>query len=128
NLLPGLSFDPLVSFYMDNSNLNRYTPAFLVRTSLVETRRAIAGYNSYRQKQLDALFNYKKQISGSHNISAVGGFSYVGSSGYALSAEGQGAATDNIPTLNASSTPFDVSSSKNERLILSYLASVNYDY
>lgn len=127
-LLPGLSFDPLISFYMDGSNLNRYTPAYLVRTSLVQTRRAIAGYNSFKQKQLDALFNYKKQFSGGHNLYAVTGFSYVGNTSYALSAEGRGAATDKIPTLNASSTPFSVSSVKNERLILSYLASINYDY
>lgn len=128
HILPGLSFDPLVSLYLDGANTNRFTPAYLSNTSIVATRRALAGYSSFRQKQVDALFNYKKQFSGKHNISAVAGFSYVGSSSYSMSEEGQGAATDNIQTLNASSVPISVSSSKSERLILSYLASVNYDY
>lgn len=128
DILPGLSFDPQVSLFNSTSNTNTFFPAFYNGVTLVTTRAASASYSSFRQKQIDALFNYKKQFSGAHNLSVVAGFGYVGSSSYSLSASGQGAATDNIQTLNASSVRNSISSLRSERLILSYLSSINYDY
>jgi len=128
DILPGLSFDPLVSLYNAQTNSNTYLPTHYNGTTLVTTRTATASYSSIRQKQVDAIFNYKKQFSKVHNVSALAGFAYVGSQSYSLSASGQGAATDNIQTLNASSIRNGINSSVSERLIVSYLSSINYDY
>lgn len=128
DILPGLSFDPQVSLFNSTTNTNTFLPAYYNGLSLVTTRVTSASYSSFKQQQIDALFNYKKQFAGEHHLSALVGFAYVGGKNYSLSAAGQGAATDNIQTLNATSVRNAMSSSLSERLILSYLSNINYDY
>lgn len=127
-ILPGLSFDPLVSYYSLQKIDNTFLPAFKSGITLNSTRSASAGYSSFNQYQADALFNYKKRFADNHNLAAVTGFTYLGYRTYDLTANGRGAATDNIPTLNASSVPVSVSSAFSKRRIFSYLTSINYDY
>ncbi|QEC58597.1 SusC/RagA family TonB-linked outer membrane protein [Flavisolibacter ginsenosidimutans] len=127
-ILPGLSFDPLASLYINTSNTNTFLPQYYNGTALITTRVMSAGYNSFRQKQVDAIFNYKMQFHREHSISALAGFAYVGSKTYNLSASGQGAATDNIQTLNAATTRNSISSAVSERLILSYLYNIDYNF
>jgi TonB-linked SusC/RagA family outer membrane protein len=130
-LLPGLSFDPLVSLYNQEARTDLFQPAYysgVVARTLNITRATSSSQGSYRQKQADLLLNYKKQFANKHNISAVAGFTYYGRDTTTLNASGRGAATDNIITLNASPTPVSVSSSLSQRNIISFLYGVNYDY
>ena len=130
-ILPGLSFDPQISMYSQEDRTNLFQPAYYSGTILRTLNTARAGSAtqvSFKQQQADALFNYKKQFAGKHNISAVAGFSYLGRDAATLVANGRGAATDYVITLNADPTPVSVSSSLSQFRIMSFLYGINYDY
>lgn len=130
-ILPGLSFDPQVSMYNQEQRLNSFRPAFYYGVTAQQYdagRNVSASHGSFRQQQADVLFNYKKQFGSKHHLSAVAGFTYYNRDTTTLGASGRGAATDNIITLNAASTPVSVSSGLFQRRLISYLYGVNYDY
>jgi len=128
-ILPGLTFDPQISLWQTVGESRNFQKAFWNGPlSYVVTRAASGSYSKYQQKQADAIFTYSKSINEAHNLEAKVGYSYFGSTSSALSASGRDAATDLIPTLNASATPVSVSSSENEQLIYGYFGRINYDY
>ena len=128
-ILPGLTFDPQISLWQTVGESRNFQKAYWNGPrSYVVTRAASGSYSKYQQKQADAVFTYSKSLNGVHNLEAKAGFSYFGSTATALSAIGRDAATDLIPTLNASATPVDVNSSENEQLIYGYFGRINYDY
>jgi TonB-linked SusC/RagA family outer membrane protein len=67
-------------------------------------------------------------IAKEHDLQAVVGASYFNRKSNSLSATGSGAATDLIPTLNASALPVSVSSSSTQQVIEGYFGRVIYDY
>ncbi len=128
-ILPGLTFDPQVSFFNTAENGYFFRPAFLSGPNNLNTRRTAIGSNERsHNKQADVIFNYKMNNSSFHNLGATLGFSYVKRTNYASRSEGEGAATDHIPTLNASSEPVSVFSTISNRVIMGYFGRVNYDY
>lgn len=128
-ILPGLSFDPQVSWWQTSGDTRNFQKAFWNGPlSYVTSRAATSSYSKSLQKQADAVFTYVKSLKNSHNIEAKAGFSYYGSSSNSLSASGRDAATDLIPTLNASALPVSVSSAESEQLIYGYFGRLNYDF
>lgn len=128
-LLPGLSFDPQISLWQTNGESRNFQKGYWNGPkSYVVSRNSSGAFSKYVQKQGDAIFSYFPGLKGGHNLSMKAGFSYFNSSSRSLSAEGRDAATDLIPTLNASATPLQVSSSESEQLIYGYFGRVNYDY
>ena len=128
-ILPGLSFDPQVSWWQTSGDTRNFQKAFWNGPLSYVTSRAATSSNSKSlQKQADAVFTYVKSLKNSHNIEAKAGFSYYGSSSTSLSASGRDAATDLIPTLNASALPVSVSSTESEQLIYGYFGRLNYDF
>lgn len=128
-ILPGLSFDPQVSWWQTSGDARNFQKAFWNGPlSYVVSRAATSSYSKSLQKQADGVFTYIKSIKNSHNIEAKAGFSYYGSSSTSLSASGRDAATDLIPTLNASALPVSVSSAESEQLIYGYFGRLNYDF
>jgi TonB-linked SusC/RagA family outer membrane protein len=128
-ILPGLSFDPQVSWYQATTDARNFQEAYWNGpTSYVVTRAASGSFSKYLQKQADAVFTYVKSFAASHNLEAKAGYSYFDAYSTALSANGRDAATDLIPTLNASATPVSVSGSESEQLIYGYFGRINYDY
>lgn len=128
-ILPGLSFDPQVSWWQTSGDARNFQKAFWNGPlSYVVSRAATSSYSKSLQKQADGVFTYIKSIKNSHNIEAKAGFSYYGSSSNSLSASGRDAATDLIPTLNASALPVSVSSAESEQLIYGYFGRLNYDF
>lgn len=129
DILPGLSFEPQVSLYKVTNDGYTFIPSYYNGvSSFVTTRSATSSYSKLRQTQVDAVFTYDKLFRDSHHLSAKAGFSYFGRETYSLSAAGQGAATDLIPTLNASPTPVSVNGAVSNQVILGYFSRVNYDY
>lgn len=128
DILPGLSFEPQLSMYKLATDGYSFLPSYYNGTTAVTTRAASASYSKLTQYQADAVFSYDKTFASSHNLSIKGGFSYFGRNSYAMSASGQGAATDLIPTLNAATTPVSVGGSVSDQVILGYFGRVNYDY
>ncbi|MFD1140272.1 SusC/RagA family TonB-linked outer membrane protein [Larkinella insperata] len=128
DILPGLSFDPQLSLYKVTRDGYSFLPSFYNGTTAVTTRSASALYERLTQWQADGVFSYDKTFASFHNLSAKAGFSYFGRNNYTMTASGQGAATDLIPTLNAASTPVSVGGINSDQVILGYFGRINYDY
>lgn len=129
DIVPGLSFDPVISMYTMNNDASAFQPGFLNGpNSFVSTRNASASNYQWRQYQADFVFSYAKTFGSFHNLDAKLGYSYYDRNISTLSAGGRGASTDLIPTLNASSEPTSVSSSVTDQVILGYFSRINYDF
>ena len=128
-ILPGLTFDPQISLVRSGGYARSFLKSYYDGPTTFNTTRSASGSRSMsQQKQADAVFTYTKAINGLHNLNAKIGFSYYDSQSTALSAGGRDAATDLIPTLNASATPTSVSGSESELLLYGYFGRINYDY
>ncbi len=128
-ILPGFSFDPQISLFKTSNDAYSFQKAFWNGpVSYVTTRNASGSNSRWNQYQADAVFSYVKSIASAHNFEAKVGFSYYSRQQSSLSANGRGASTDLIPTLNASSEPTSVSSSISDQIILGYFGRINYDY
>ena len=128
-LAPGLSFEPSASLFSRTNTANTFLMSYLnAPTQLVEDRNATGRQENWEQIQVDAVFNYEKSFNSLHNLNATLGYSLYQRDNYTLFAQGRGAATDLIPTLNASGEPVQVSSTKGKQLILGYFGRVNYDF
>ncbi|MBX2925073.1 MAG: TonB-dependent receptor [Chitinophagaceae bacterium] len=129
NILPGLSFDPQISLFNTSNDGYSFQKAFWNGPASYVTTRNAGGSNSrWRQYQADAVFSYVKSVASAHNFEAKAGFSFYSRQQTSLSANGRGASTDLIPTLNASSEPTSVSSSISDQVIVGYFGRINYDY
>ncbi len=127
-ILPGLSFDPLVSLYQTMYSSRYFERAYFNGPKAYNTdRNANGSFSKVLQKQADAIFSYTKDIN-VHHVDAKAGFSYFGTMNSSLSAAGKGAATDLISTLNASATPVSVGGTEAEQLIYGYFGRINYDF
>ncbi|MFH5884957.1 SusC/RagA family TonB-linked outer membrane protein [Halalkalibaculum sp. DA3122] len=128
-IIDNLTFEPSASLYavqgIDNSFQKAY---YFSANQLIDSRNASASHSMYWQKEVDGVFTYTDTFAGGHNFSAKAGFSYYDRKNYSLFAAGRGAATDNIPTLNAASEETAVSSSTSHQVIAGYFSRVSYDY
>jgi TonB-linked SusC/RagA family outer membrane protein len=128
-IIPGLTFDPQVSLYKAASDAYAFTPAYQNGANVfVTTRTATSSYSKMTQMQADAIFNYSKTVGLNHNIDATAGFTYFDRNNFSLSANGRGAATDLIPTLNASAVPVAVNGSVSDFAMLGYFGRINYNF
>ncbi|WP_206610955.1 TonB-dependent receptor [Mariniphaga sediminis] len=128
NILQNLSFEPTLSLYNIYNNSYYFNPAYLNGpNNWVDSRNA--GYTNYRwrQTQFDGIFTYFKSVS-KHNFDATLGFSYYDRRESRAEATGRYAATDNIPTLNASAEAVNVSSSITDHIIAGVVGRLNYNY
>ena len=127
-ILPELTFEPIASLYFVQGTFNDFQKSFFnTPTQFVDSRAASFNNTLYWQKQFDGVFTYSKSL-GAHNFQAKVGGSYYDRQNYAASASGRGAASDLIPTLNASAEPTGVSSSHSQQRIIGFFGRVNYDF
>jgi TonB-linked SusC/RagA family outer membrane protein len=128
DILPGLSFDPQVSSYEEEGYGRTFQPSFWSAPGVMNTlRSASQSYSNSRTYQADAVFTYNKQLA-DHSLEAKAGYSYFNRSGYSVSATGESAPTDLIPTLNASAVPRSVSGSEAAFVTEGVFGRINYDY
>ena len=129
DIIEGLSFNPLVSLYKESGFVYSFAPAYLNGVNnYVTTRAASSSYTELTQYQVDAVFNYRKSFANAHNLDVTAGASYIGRENIGLSASGNGAATDLIPTLNAAATPISVGGSESSLALMGYFGRINYNY
>jgi len=128
-ILPKLVFAPQLSMLKNSTNSRNFTPAYWNGvSSYVTTRTSTASYDFERIYQAEGTLSYNHSFANVHNISAMGGYSYYFRHYYTLSATGTGAATDNIPTMNASPTKTAASNSITEKALSGFFGRLNYDY
>lgn len=127
DIIPGLKFSPSLSYSISDEQSNKFEA--LNETTGTEIRPASASNTFYGRLQVDALLSYNKNIKKKHDVSAVAGASYVRDRTNLLSASGSGAASDLIPTLNATADSTQRANSTISReAMLSFFGRVNYAY
>ncbi|MBN8859621.1 MAG: TonB-dependent receptor [Sphingobacteriales bacterium] len=128
DIIPGLSFMPQVSLLTRNSTNRLFVKSNYDGLNYDQTRSASESRKGYKQQGADAVFAYNKSFSGVHNLEVTAGYSYLKTEETSLSASGRGAATDLIPTLNASAIPVGVSSARTYYTYMGFFGRINYNY
>ncbi|WP_291869603.1 TonB-dependent receptor [Maribacter sp.] len=122
-ILDNLNFTTNASYTKGNTVVENF-----VRSNTFDSSRP-ASYSSLEntRKQLEATLGYTRAF-GNHNLGLLIGASSIDDDYYATSIEGSGSGTDNIATLNASSTILSASSIKSASSLLGYFGRLSYDY
>jgi TonB-linked SusC/RagA family outer membrane protein len=138
DLLPGLFIKGTANAYVFeilNQSFQRstqtYANVFANPPSFSSTSRdAINSYARDFQTQYNGILNYTKTIKDRHNLNAMVGAEYFGVKSYSMQVAGQNAPTDDITTVNASTTfaAGSNTSSKSEFRIISAFGRLNYDF
>ena len=128
-IVEGLTFSPQISMqYRGGYSRNFLSSYFDGPTTLVTSRTASGSYSENFRPQVNAVLNYGKVFNDDHDFEIKAGLSYLWANNISLSATGQNAATDIIPTLNASATPTAVSSSETQHALVGYFSRATYNY
>ena len=138
DLLPGLYIRATANAYLAeelNESFQRATQTYANIYSNPPTfsstsRRATAQWSRDFQTQYNAILNYSKLFADKHDVSAMVGAEYYGTKAYAMQVSGTNAPTDDIPTVNASTTFIagENFSSKSEYRIISAFGRLNYNF
>ncbi len=124
NILDNLVFTGRVNYLKDQTMTDNFTKAnFFSRA-----RNARARNLEQEQTQMDATLDYSKTFGEDHNFSILVGASRLKSDFFSSDIQGSGAGTDNIQTLNASSTILDASTLISKDLLIGYFSRLSYDY
>ncbi len=115
-------------FYRDDVD-ESFTKSIQYQTTTVPdvTRPSSAFYADTLQQQHNITLNYSKNIN-QHNFNILVGGEYFDGAAFNLSAAGNKAATDFIPTLNAATERTSISSLWGQHRILSAFGRLNYDF
>lgn len=129
SIIPGLLLNVQGSLYREIGDARSFTKAYLNGPgNLVDSRNATASYSKRIQYQVDATLSYSKSFNEVHSLDAMAGFSYYDRELASISASGRGAASDLIPTLNASALAVGVGGTESRQIITGYFGRVNYNY
>lgn len=128
-ILPGLTFEPYASLYVAQDRIDQFQKSYFNNaTQFIDSRNATGFFSDYQTKQYEGVLTYSKSFNNSHNFQIKGGTSYYDRGAYELEAEGRGAASDLISTLNAAAEPTSVSSELTSQRIVGYFGRVTYDF
>lgn len=128
HILPELSFEPSASIYQTDVRYRHFQPAYLSGITTMNTTRQSGAYHSVNKYyQLDAVLTYRKSFD-NHNLEAKLGYEYYQKDYSTINAYGEGAATDLIPTLNATATPSSVGGFEHQFVTEGIFSRINYDY
>ncbi|MBS1487787.1 MAG: TonB-dependent receptor [Bacteroidetes bacterium] len=138
DILPGLSAKATGNAYLIENIYQSFQKATQLYTNIFATpptynntsRTATASFSRIFQKQFNVTLNYSKTFLDKHEISAMWGAEYFTNKMLSMQVQGTGAPTDDISTVNASTTFGPGSNYSNiiEYRILSNFARINYDY
>lgn len=127
-IIPGLTLEPQASLYETTERFNYFQPMYLSGITTVDaTRAATQNSRSNTNWQVGSVLSYVKKV-GRHNFDTKIGYEYYDRNYWDVLANGRGAATDNIPTLNASAEPRTVSGSETRFVTEGVFSRINYDF
>ncbi|MEJ7826771.1 MAG: SusC/RagA family TonB-linked outer membrane protein [Segetibacter sp.] len=138
DLLPGLYIKATGNAYLAealNQSFQRatqlYNNIFIpVPTFSSTSRPASSNWSRDFQQQYNAIINYSKRFAGKHNLDAMLGTEFFGTKAFDMQVAGTNSPTDDIPTVNASTTftAGDNYTNKSEYAIISAFGRLNYNY
>ncbi|HVW60635.1 MAG TPA: SusC/RagA family TonB-linked outer membrane protein, partial [Puia sp.] len=137
DIIPGLFVKATGSGYLYEQLDQSFTKATQTYANIFATppsyssvsRPAVATWQRTFQQQYNAIVNYTHSF-GDHNLNAMVGSEYYDTRAYNMQVSGTQAPTDDIPTVNASTTFAAGSNYSNtsDYRIISTFGRVNYDY
>lgn len=128
DILEGLTFAPQLSVFKRQYYARSFQKAYLDGpTTPVNDRNASAESTQNLLTQFNGVLSYLRSID-KHNIDVRIGYEYYRRDYQTISAGGRGAATDIIPTLNASAEPRSVSGSEWRQVMIGYFGRLNYNF
>ena len=129
DIFPGLSYEPQYSlkktFLYQRSFLKAH---WITMANFDDSRPASGSHTMPSTQSIDGVMTFLKSLMDAHNFEIKAGHSFLKTTGLELSAQAKGAATDNIPTLNAAVTPTKVFGFETEYIIDGFFGRINYDY
>ncbi len=138
DLLPGLFIKATGNIYLHEVIDQGFTKATQNYSNIFSNppspgntnRQAYSNLSRDVQQQYNAIINYNKSIAGVHNFNAMLGTEYFGVKSLGMQVLGTKAPTDDISTVNASTTfnPGDNYSSTSQYRIISTFGRLSYDY
>lgn len=137
DIIPGLYIKATGNGYLfENVNesftkaTQTYAQIFAVPQAFNVTRPATWSMSRTVQQQFNAIINYTVRLGDAHNVNAMWGAEYFGQNSLSSQVAGTNAPTDDITTVNASTT-FAAGSnftSKSQYRIASHFGRINYDF
>ncbi|CAA0224617.1 SusC/RagA family TonB-dependent receptor precursor [Tenacibaculum maritimum] len=122
-ILKGLTLTANASYVKNQAATENF-----IRSNVFNAARP-AKYSSLEtlRKQLEATLGYTKSFEG-HNMSVLLGASSIDDENFLTAISGTGSGTDNISTINASSTVLDARTLRASSLLVGYFGRLSYDY
>lgn len=128
-IVNGLNFSPQFSVQYRGAYSRNFLKSYLDGpANKVTSRTATGTYAENFRPQANAVLTYNRVFNNDHDVELKGGMSYLWTDNISLSATGNNAATDIIPTLNASATPTAVSGSETQHALIGYFSRATYNY
>ncbi len=124
DILKGLKANVSASLYTDHAREESFRKADPFYT---QARNATASDIETQRKKFEAYVNYDKVIN-NHSAGLMAGYSYQQYNYFYFFGSVSGAASDKKETLNSGSTYLNVTSSKNNDVMIGYFGRFNYDY
>lgn len=128
-VLPDLVFEPVASLFYTVNDFNSFEKSYLDSpTNFIDSRNTRGTFDNLEQRQVDGTLTYTKSFANVHNFQGKLGFSYFHRFNNSLFAQGQGAATDLVSTLNSAAVPIAVNGFASQLKIFGYFGRITYDY
>lgn len=123
DIIDGLTLNVTGSDYVSSTRSSTFDRA----NTFSSERKATASDSETQRLLFEGTLNYTKKF-GNHNLSAMLGTSYQTTTVRQLSAEGKGASSDDIETLNACAEPTKVYSYNTKEALAGIFLRASYDY
>lgn len=127
-IIKGLTLEPHVSYYNTGSRFWYFQPGYLSSVTIYDETRPVTQNSSDNTRwQANAVLTYARTF-GRHSVEGKVGYEYYMKQYAMFEAQGKGAATDNIPTLNAAAEPRNVTGYESEFVTEGVFGRINYDF
>lgn len=129
-IIPELTLNVSSSFYFIDNEKQTFNKSFQIQTSATPNtvREATAVYTREFQQQYNATLTYTKSFAKKHNVNIMAGGEYYNFDKLFIDLAGNGAPTDDIPTLNAAPNRTKAESTEWGHRIMSGFGRLTYDF
>ncbi|PZP52352.1 MAG: TonB-dependent receptor [Pseudopedobacter saltans] len=122
-----LKYRSQFSITLNNSDYNSFTDPFLTQYGRTKEGFGSSTFSETFRWTWDNTLTYDKTIN-DHHLTIVGGTSNIDQRYTYKYLYGEGFATGSIPTLNAASTNYQISTTRNEWTVASFFGRLNYSF
>lgn len=123
-----LKYRSQYSITLNNSDYNSFTDPFLTQYGRTKSGIGSSNYSETFRWTWDNTLTYDKTFNRDHHLTVVAGTSDIDQRYTYKYLYGEGFATGTVPTLNAASSNYQISTIRNEWTVASFFGRLNYSY